>query len=89
MKRHHSPFAVVAGLLLVLLLSACEKNASPLSPRGYYYPVGKGSRWEYTLENGSPFVKVALRDTLLNDTTYAMLGNEEGLPFKAVRYENG
>jgi hypothetical protein len=89
MKRHHSPFAVVAGLLLVLLLSACEKDVSPLSPRGDYYPVGKGSRWEYTGENGNSFVRVALGDTLLNDTTYAVLGTKEGWASMAVRYENG
>ncbi len=89
MKRHHASFAVVASLLLVLFLSACEKGVSPLSPRGDYYPVEKGSRWEYTGGNGISFVKVALGDTLLNDTTYAVLGTEEGSPFMAVRYENG
>jgi hypothetical protein len=89
MKRHHSSFAVVASLLLVLLLSACEKDVSPLSPRGDYYPVGKGSRWEYTGENGNSFVRVALGDTLLNDTTYAVLGTKDGWAFMAVRYENG
>ena len=89
MKRHHSSFAVVASLWLVLLLSACEKGVSPLSPRGDYYPVGQGSRWEYTGGNGYSYVQVVLADTLLNDTTYAVLGDEEGRSFRAVRYENG
>ena len=89
MKRHRSSFAIVASLLLVLFWSACEKDVSPLSPRGDYYPLGKGSRREYTGENGNSFVRVDLGDTLLNGTTYAMLGTEAGSSFMAVRYENG
>jgi hypothetical protein len=80
---------VVANLVLALLLSACEKDASPLSPRGDYYPVAKGSRWEYVTQNGSPFTTVALGDTLLNDTTYATVGTEDGWAFRAIRYQNG
>ncbi len=89
MKRDHLRLAVLANLALVFLLSACEKNVSPSSPRGAYFPTGKGSRWEYSTSNGSPFTTVALGDTLLNDTAYATLGTETGGPFRAVRYQNG
>jgi hypothetical protein len=89
MKPTHLRLAVLANLALVLLLSACEKNVSPSPSRGEYFPTGKGSRWEYITSNGSPFTTVALRDTLLNDTTYTMLGTEAGSPFRAIRYQNG
>lgn len=102
MKRHHSPFAGVAGLLLALLLSACEKNETgPRPAAGEYYPTAAGLEWHYLLTwSGSTDVVVPVQtiagDTLVGShpytkvmTTYNFTRNPPQSLYALVRKENG